>query len=111
MLREIQGQAPARRAMWAYCADTSSDDGYHNTDNDALLLFGHAVVAPHLLSKLSALDELALALTCRFALDIFTVIQQDCPVGGFQASAYSTNGRARDRVAFPGKTIVKAPVT
>ena len=30
-----------------------------------------------LLSRLSTLDELSLALTCRFALDIFTVIQQN----------------------------------
>ena len=65
--------------MWACCTDTSSDDDKHNTDNDALLLFGHAVVAPHLLPHLSALDEVALALTCRFALDIFTIIQQDFP--------------------------------
>ena len=35
--------------------------------------------APHLLSRLSALDELSLALTSQFALDIFTIIQQDYP--------------------------------
>ena len=63
--------------MFACCDDTPSDDDKHNTDNDALLLFGHAIVAPVLLSRLSALDELFLALTCRFALDIFTIIQQD----------------------------------
>ena len=54
--------------MWACCTDSSSDDDEHNTDNDALLLFGHAIVAPVLLSRLSALDELSLTLTCRFAL-------------------------------------------
>ena len=70
MWRVIQGQAPARRSIWACCADTSSDDGEHNTDNEALLLFGLAVVAPHLLSHLLTLDELALALTCRFAFDM-----------------------------------------
>ena len=32
-----------------------------NTDNDALLLFGHAIVAPVLLSRLSALEEAAAA--------------------------------------------------
>ena len=64
--------------MWRD-TDFSSDDDEHNTDNDALLLFGHAIVAPHLLSRLSALDELSLALTRRFALDIFTTIQQDYP--------------------------------
>ena len=31
-------------------AQTSPDDDEHNTDNDALLLFGHAIVAPVLLS-------------------------------------------------------------
>ena len=50
-----------------------------NTDNAALLLFGHAFVAPVLLSGLSATDEPLVALTCRFALDIFPIIQ-DCPV-------------------------------
>ena len=43
----------------------------HNTDNDALLQFGHSVVAPHLLSHLLTLDELALA------LDMFTMMQKD----------------------------------
>ena len=42
-----------------------SDDDEHDTDFDALLLFGHAVVAPLLLSPLSALDEVSLALICR----------------------------------------------
>ena len=60
--------------MFACCDDTTSDDDEHNTDNDALL--GHALVPP-VLSRLSALNELSLALTCRFALDIFTIIQQD----------------------------------
>ena len=65
--------------MWAFCTDSSSDDDEHNTDNDALLLFGHAIVKPVLLSRLSALDERSFTLTCRFALDIFTIIQQDYP--------------------------------
>ena len=59
--------AEARHSMWACCTDSSSDDDEHNTDNDALLLFGHATVAQVLLSRLSALDELSLALTCLFA--------------------------------------------
>ena len=66
--------------MFAFCGDTTSDDDEHNTDSAALLLFGHALVAPRSLSRLSAADELFLALTCRFALDIFTIIQQDYPV-------------------------------
>ena len=65
--------------MFACCDDTTSDDDGHNTDNDALLLFGHALVAPVLLSRLSAIDELSLALTCRFALDIFTTNQHNYP--------------------------------
>ena len=32
------------------------------------------------LCGMAAIDELFLALTCRFALDIFTIIQQDYPV-------------------------------
>ena len=79
MWREIQCQEPVRRAMWPCCADSSSDDDEHNTDNDALLLFSRAIVVPHLLSRLSALDELSLALNCRFTLDIFTITQQDHP--------------------------------
>ena len=56
--------------MWACCTDTSSDGDEHKTDNDALLLLGHAIVALMLLSRLSALDDLSLALTFRFALGI-----------------------------------------
>ena len=77
MWREFQCQDFLRLAMFACCDDTTSDDDEHSTDNAALLLFGHALVAPLLLSRLSATDELFLALTCRFALDIFTIIQQD----------------------------------
>ena len=51
----------------------------YKTDNDALLLFGHAIVALVLLSRLLVLNELSLTFTCRFALDIFTIIQQDYP--------------------------------
>ena len=58
------------------CADTSSDGDEHN---EFLFLFSHATVAPALLSRLSALDELSVALTCRFSLDIFSVVQQDFP--------------------------------
>ena len=65
--------------MFACGDDTTSDDDEHNTDNAALLLCGHDLVAPALLSRLSAIGELSLALTCWFALDIFTLIQQDYP--------------------------------
>ena len=39
-----------------------------------------------LLSGLSATGELLVALTCRFALDIFTIIQQDYPVAVEEAA-------------------------
>ena len=63
----------------SWSASSFLGDDEHNTDNEALFLFGHAIVAPVLLSRLSALNELSLALTCPFALDIFTIIQQDHP--------------------------------
>ena len=72
MWRKIWVQAFARRSMWRCLTMTST-----SRTSDALLLFGHAVVAPMLLSPLSALDELSLTLICRFAFDIFTIIQQD----------------------------------
>ena len=48
----------------------------NNTDNEFLFLFRHATPAPAFLSLLSALDELSVALTGRFSLDIFSVAQQ-----------------------------------
>ena len=65
--------------MWACCADSSSDDDEHNTSNTLLLLFADAFVAPALLANLSEVDELMVALSCRFALDIFTIAQVDRP--------------------------------
>ena len=65
--------------MWACCADSSSDDDEHNTSNILLLLFADALVAPALLADLRELDELMVALSCRFALDTFTTAQQDRP--------------------------------
>ena len=49
----------------------------HNTDNTLLLLFADACIAPALLAGLCEVDELMIALGCRFALDIFTIAQQD----------------------------------
>ena len=54
-------------------------DDEHNTGNTLLLLFADAFVAPALLADLSEVDELMVALSCRFALDIFTIAQQDRP--------------------------------
>ena len=65
--------------MWACCADSSSDDDDHSTSNTLLLLFADAFVAPALLADFSEVDELTVALSCRFALDIFTIAQQDRP--------------------------------
>ena len=58
--------------MWPCCDDTSSDE--HDTGNTLLLLFADAYLA-----GLSEVDELKIALGCRFALDIFTIFQQDRP--------------------------------
>ena len=57
------------RAPPAPCAgvdDTSSDDDEHNTDNNLLLLIADADIAPALLAGLSDVDELHMALGCRF---------------------------------------------
>ena len=79
MWRELQPQAFASRAMWSCCADSSSNDDEHNTSNTLLLVFAGAFVAPALLADLRELDELMVALPCRFALDIFTIAEQDWP--------------------------------
>ena len=65
--------------MWACCDDTSSDDDEHNTSNALPLLFADADTAPVLLSGLSDVDELVVALGCRFAWDVFTAAQKDRP--------------------------------
>ena len=65
--------------MWACCADSSSDEDEHNTGHTLSLLFTDVHTAPSLLSDLSELGELTVALLCRFALDNFTVAQQDRP--------------------------------
>ena len=58
----------ARSATRACCDDTSSDDDVHNTSNTFFLLCADALIAD--------MDELKVALGCRFALDVFTIIQQ-----------------------------------
>ena len=65
--------------MWGCCADSSSDDDERNTSITLLLPFADAFVAPAFLSDLTELDELVVAQSCRFALDNFTVAQQDWP--------------------------------
>ena len=66
--------------MWACCDYTSSDDDEHNTSNALLLLFADADTAPVLLSGLSDVDELVVALGCKFASDVFTAAQKDRPL-------------------------------
>ena len=66
--------------MWPFCDDTSSDDDDHNTSNGPLLLCADALIAPVRLAGLTDVDELKVALGCRFALDVFTIAQQDYPV-------------------------------
>ena len=66
--------------MWACCGDTSSDDDEHNTSNAFLVLRADALVAPVLLSGFTDVDELMVALGCRFALDVFTSALQDRPL-------------------------------
>ena len=63
--------------MWPCCDDTSSDGDKNNTDNTLPLLFADAYIAPAPLAGLSEVDELGIALGCKFALDIFTLAQQD----------------------------------
>ena len=53
--------------MWACCADYSSDDDDHNTSNTLLLLCADAFIAPALFVGLSDVDELMVALSCRFS--------------------------------------------
>ena len=65
--------------MWPCCDITSSDDDEHNTDSNFLLLFADLAITPTLLKGLSEVDVLHIALGCRFALDIFTILQQHSP--------------------------------
>ena len=62
--------------MWPCCDYTSSDDDEHNTDNNFLLLFADADITPTLLEGLSEVDVLRISIGCRFALDIFMILQQ-----------------------------------
>ena len=66
--------------MWGCCDDTSSDDDEQRA---------HAVVAPALPSGPTELDELSVALTSRFALDIFAIMQQDYPPADQESSVCS----------------------
>ena len=66
------------RSLWL-CGASSFDEDEHNTSNSLLLACAHALVAPALLSVLTEPDELSVAVSCRFALDIWTVMQHEDP--------------------------------
>ena len=96
--------------MWSFYVDTSSDDDEHNTCDGLVFLCADVGAASSLLSALTDLYELRIALSHRFAPDVFTEAQNDPlaePVAlphepGFalwffelcQLSAVSTGGRA-----------------
>ena len=65
--------------------DLFSDEEEHNIDNPLLLLVADALIAPVILSGLSDVDELMVALGCRFALDLFSIAQHDWTGGPPQA--------------------------
>ena len=77
--QRFQSQDYRSRAMWPCCGYTLSDDDEHNTDNSFLLLFADVGITPTLLTDLSEVDVLRVAIGCRFALDIFTISQQYSP--------------------------------
>ena len=86
------------------CGDDllSSDEEEHNTDNPLLLLVADSLIAPVILSGLSDVDELMVALGCRFAMDLFSIAQHDWTGGPPQAChccAISESGKtALERV-------------
>ena len=57
-------------------AVTTPLDDEHNTSNCLLSACAPALGAPALLSGLTEPDELAVALWCRFAFDMWTTMQQ-----------------------------------
>ena len=76
-------------AMWGCYDVPSSDDDEHNMGNPLLQLCAHALVAPSLLSGFVELDDLWVALSCRFPLDVWTIMQQDYPSADQESSACS----------------------
>ena len=54
-------------------------DTDHNVWNDLLQLLVHHAIAPFLVPALDDSSERCLALTCHFALDVFTVMQHGLP--------------------------------
>ena len=63
------------------------------TSNTLLLLFADAFVAPGLLADFSEVDELTVALSCRFALDILTIART-------ASTSLDATSEARPRLGF-----------
>ena len=61
----------------------------YNVWNDLLQLFVHRAIAPFLVPALDDSTECSLALTCHFALDVFTVMQHGLSVEALLSSAAS----------------------
>ena len=78
MWREIQLKHFCAARCFSVVLIRLPNNDEHDTDNEMLLLFSYATVTPGLLSRMSALDELSVALTCRFS-HIFSEAQQDFP--------------------------------
>ena len=66
-------------AMRGCCDASSSDDDEHNTSNSLLLARANALIADALLSSLTEPDDLSVALSCRFARDMWRIMQHEDP--------------------------------
>ena len=60
---------------WGDDQDVDDFEADHNVWNDLLQLFVHHAIAAFLVPALDDSTECSLALTCHFALDVFTVMQ------------------------------------
>ena len=56
---------------------SSDDDEEHNINNTFLLLIADARIAPMVLAGLSDVEEILIALGCRFALDLLSIAQHN----------------------------------
>ena len=83
--RDLASSAPLV-ARCECCHLSSSDDDEHNTSNLLLLPCAHV---SHVQTEFAELDELSVALSCRFALDIWTIMQHDCPSADQESSTCS----------------------
>ena len=77
--------------------DEESDDsaGEHNVWNGLLQLFVHYTISPLLVLGLDDSTELWLALSSHFALDVFTMMQQDLAPASQSLLAHRARSRRR----------------